>query len=249
MEDKLIEPSTADHLASSDAFRSEHRDDVLAGHTVANLQQQLHDKTDEVNQLRSLLESGGDTDAAMLQEQLRLVERECLLWRTRAEVAEKRVATFKRLAARVKAMKVGEAGTNHVAEQPGLQLEDDEAEVQDEGMRRVEQWLEQDRRMDSSGDHTEGTAVVAARIRQSLRAMEEDETTVAGPAESHYDSEDEGSVASMNATRAKRPPPPGLCRQHHRYRNSGSEEEEEGGGISGAVASMWVKAEGMLVTP
>ncbi|KAK0754774.1 hypothetical protein B0T18DRAFT_386597 [Schizothecium vesticola] len=252
--DELAELSNTDHLAVTEAFKSENGD-VPVKQTIANLQQQLRDKTDEANQLRSLLESTSDPDSAMLREQLRLVGRECLLWRTRAEVAEKRVATFKRLAARVKAMKVGE-GMNNVTG-PALQPEaemneaddeaDDEADVQDEGMRRVEQWLEQDRRMDSSGEHTEDGGVVAARIRESLRAIEDrrtETTVVADVAESHYDREDEGSMSSQNVatTRAKRPPPQGLCR--HRYRSSASDGERDG--ISAAVASMWVAAEGML---
>jgi hypothetical protein len=249
MEDELAELSNRDHIAVTGAFKSENGG-VPVGHTIANLQQQLRDKMDEVKQLRSLLESSNDTDIAMVREQLRLVGRECLLWRTRAEVAEKRVATFKRLAARVKAMRVGEGITNVTgpALPSGVEMDeaDDEAEVQDEGMRRVEQWLEQDRRMDSSGEHTEDGGIVAARIRESLRAMEErkTETTVATDVEeSHYDREDEGSMSSQNvATRAKRPPPQGLC--WHRYGSSAS--DGEGDGISAAVASMWVAAEGML---
>ena len=247
---ELTEWSNADHLAVTKAFKSENGD-VPVKQTITNLQQQLRDKTDEANQLRSLLESGSDPDIAMLREQLRLVGRECLLWRTRAEVAEKRVATFKRLAARVKAMKVGEGATNVTgpALQPEVEMDeaDDEAEVQDDGMRRVEQWLEQDRRMDSSGEHTEDGGVIAARIRESLRALEDmrTETTVAADvAESHYDREDEGSMSSQNVatTRAKRPPPLGLCRYRHRSSASGEDED----GISATVASMWVAAEGML---
>lgn len=255
MEDEPAELSNANHIAAPEAFESQNAD-VPMGHMIENLQQQLRDKTDEANHLRSLLESGSEADIAMLRGQLRLVGRECLLWRTRAEVAEKRVATFKRLAARVKALRAGE-GANNIpgpALHPDAEMNeaDDEADIQDEGMRRVEQWLEQDRRMDSSGEHTEDGAVVAARIRESLRAMEEEEertetTTVAGDvAESHYDREDEGSMSSLNAattTRAKRPPPQGLCR--HRYRSSAS-DDGEGEGISAAVASMWVAAEGMF---
>lgn len=255
MEDEPAKLSNANHIPVLEAFESQNAD-VPRGNMLENLQQQLRDKTDEANHLRSLLGSGSEADIAILREQLRLVRRECLLWRTKAEVAEKRVATFKRLAARVKALRAGE-GTNNIpgsAIRPETEIDeaDDEADVQDQGMRRVEQWLEQDRRMDSSGEHTEDGAVVAARIRESLRAMEDEEertetTTVAGDvAESHYDREDEGSMSSLHAattTRAKRPPPQGLCR--HRYRSSGS-DNGEGEGISAAVANMWVAAEGMF---
>ncbi|KAK3359295.1 hypothetical protein B0T25DRAFT_532528 [Lasiosphaeria hispida] len=136
---------------------------------IRSLQKQVVAKTEEAKQLRRLLEARHDPDVAFLREQLRLTERECRLWRERAEAAEKKVVMFERATARVRKLRERMAA---------------EEEAAGRGSER--------RGRASSVEHTEDEGVVADRIRSSLRAMDGGVSGEDGSGEDQYEAEDEG---------------------------------------------------------
>ncbi|KAI1765898.1 hypothetical protein GGR53DRAFT_464840 [Hypoxylon sp. FL1150] len=72
---------------------------------IRSLQRQLEARTEECAHLRRQLEARDDMDTGKLCERLREAQREARTWRTRAETAEKRVAVFERLTARVRGLR------------------------------------------------------------------------------------------------------------------------------------------------
>ncbi|KAI1097018.1 hypothetical protein F5B19DRAFT_435512 [Rostrohypoxylon terebratum] len=72
---------------------------------IRHLQKQLEHKTEENIQLRRRLEARENMDIGKLCEQLRIARRESKMWHERAEAAEKRVAAFKQLTARLRGIR------------------------------------------------------------------------------------------------------------------------------------------------
>ncbi|KAI0434622.1 hypothetical protein F5Y09DRAFT_296023 [Xylaria sp. FL1042] len=74
---------------------------------IRALQRQLENKNEETAQLRRRLETLEHMDIGTLCEQLRVARRECLMWRKRAEAAERRVAVVHRFGAKFEGLKDG----------------------------------------------------------------------------------------------------------------------------------------------
>ncbi|GAW17287.1 hypothetical protein ANO14919_067420 [Xylariales sp. No.14919] len=74
---------------------------------IRSLQRQLERRNEEIVHLRRRLETQEHMDIGTLCEQLRLAKRECMMWRGRAEAAERRVAVFHRFGDRFQALKDG----------------------------------------------------------------------------------------------------------------------------------------------
>ncbi|KAJ8108623.1 hypothetical protein ONZ43_g6369 [Nemania bipapillata] len=72
---------------------------------IRNLQRQLEMRNEEILQLRRQLETQEHIDIGTLCEQLRFAKRESMMWRKRAETAEKRVAVFQRFSSKFQALK------------------------------------------------------------------------------------------------------------------------------------------------
>ena len=64
---------------------------------VRTLQRQLEAKTDEIRQLKQLLENQGVLDIGSISEQLQEAKREVICWKTRAEIAEKQTELMGKL--------------------------------------------------------------------------------------------------------------------------------------------------------
>ncbi|RWA03869.1 hypothetical protein EKO27_g11235 [Xylaria grammica] len=74
---------------------------------IRSLQRQLERRNEEIVHLRRRLETQEHMDIGTLCEQLRLAKRECMMWRGRAEAAERRVAVFHRFGDKFQALKDG----------------------------------------------------------------------------------------------------------------------------------------------
>ncbi|KAI1746238.1 hypothetical protein F4680DRAFT_442509 [Xylaria scruposa] len=74
---------------------------------IRSLQRQLEMKNEEILHLRRQLETQEHMDIGTLSEQLRVAKRECMMWRKRAETAERRVAVFQRFGSRFQALTDG----------------------------------------------------------------------------------------------------------------------------------------------
>ncbi|KAI3550298.1 hypothetical protein CSPX01_01896 [Colletotrichum filicis] len=61
---------------------------------IRSLQRQLDVRNDENASLRRQLETRDNLDIGTLSEQLRVSKRECAMWKSRAEAAEKRVSVL-----------------------------------------------------------------------------------------------------------------------------------------------------------
>jgi len=242
---QMRESSSATDILSTSSPTPSSRNLALRAQ-IRNLQGQVAAKVAETKQLQRLLDLGQNTDVAMLREQLRLTERECAMWRERAEVAERRVESFKRLCANLRKLKetdveerkdmdpeMSNTAANRATTGDGVL--DDESETVGKS-RIVELWLD-GRQRESSAGHTEDEATVTKRIRFSLMAMEDgiDEMEDKGRNK-------ENRYALRDRTAEARLPPPQLTYQPS-YRSSTSEDE---GRLSATVASMWMAAEQIL---
>ncbi|KAK7954948.1 hypothetical protein PG988_015642 [Apiospora saccharicola] len=74
---------------------------------IRRLQRQLESKDEEVLHLKRQLETRENVDIGTLSEKLREANRDCAMWRDRAEAAEKRIAVFERFAAKARALRGG----------------------------------------------------------------------------------------------------------------------------------------------
>ncbi|KAK5663118.1 hypothetical protein OQA88_6535 [Cercophora sp. LCS_1] len=219
---------------------------------IRSLQRQLEAKTEEVKQLHRLLEGKQDTDVVLLREQLRLMERECVLWRDRAERAEKRIAAFEKASDRVRKLREGlglskasDTGSVPVMDGPidnGEYLYGD-GDTSEEGDKRVKDWLVARQRESSSG-HTEDEDILVERIRQSFEAMER-----GGQASDNSGSEGGGEVeyGDQDLTPPREHPatsegPPQLS--HLPFLRSST--SDDGGRLSATVAGLWMAAEERL---
>lgn len=79
---------------------------------VRNLQRQLQSKSEEVLHLRRQLETRENMDIGTLSERLREANRDCAMWRDRAEAAERRIAVFEKFAAKARALRSGTSVDN-----------------------------------------------------------------------------------------------------------------------------------------
>lgn len=75
---------------------------------IRSLRGQLERRNEAVLHLRRQLETQAHMDVGTLCEQLRLARREALMWRKRAEAAEKRVAVLQRIGAKFRALGDGD---------------------------------------------------------------------------------------------------------------------------------------------
>ena len=205
----------------------------------------------------------------MSREQLRRAERERAMWRERAEAAERRVERLARM------KRLGERETDSDAgggDKPVLAAEepitgDGTRETDSDGARGswvVNHWLDR-QQQESAAEHTGDEAVVAERIRESLRAraMDSDgggdvdvggttiyrninEGSTAGHAETQWDATaaTEATTSTIDAYHTPPPPPQIAFRLPSRDGTTTSGEEEER--LSAAVASLWMAAEDRL---
>ncbi|KAI0166781.1 hypothetical protein GGR52DRAFT_584701 [Hypoxylon sp. FL1284] len=91
---------------------------------IRSLRRHLVARTEECTQLRRQLAAREDADSAgRLCEQLRAAQRECRVWRGRAQAAERRVAVLEKFTARVRRLRDG------VAEEEGEEMTTTETET------------------------------------------------------------------------------------------------------------------------
>ncbi|KXH40340.1 hypothetical protein CSAL01_04441 [Colletotrichum salicis] len=76
---------------------------------IRNLHRQLDVKNEESASLRRQLETRDNLDIGTLSEQLRVSKRECAIWKSRAEAAEKRVSVLEHFTRKLKGIKGGDA--------------------------------------------------------------------------------------------------------------------------------------------
>ncbi|KAK1688008.1 hypothetical protein BDP55DRAFT_74663 [Colletotrichum godetiae] len=76
---------------------------------IRSLQRQLDVKNEENASLRRQLETRDNLDIGILSEQLRVSKRECAIWKSRAEAAEKRVSVLEHFTRKLKGIKGGDA--------------------------------------------------------------------------------------------------------------------------------------------
>ncbi|KAK3378207.1 hypothetical protein B0H63DRAFT_240250, partial [Podospora didyma] len=233
---------------------------------IRHLQRQLEARTEEVKQLRRLLDAKQD---AGVSEQLRQTERESRMWRERAEAAERRVGMFERLvAAGMKRRKMLMQELGEGGKEPS-QDKDDSKEREDDGGAATPGGMDgpndparkktrqrspagQRSRILSSAEHTEDEVVVNSRIRMTLRAMgghndsgeeEDGDFDEAGVDKTGLDEEDPSTVAAMECLMS--------AQKHTHYYNTPNNNSERstsdgGGTLSASAASMWMAAEQLL---
>lgn len=105
-----------EHDGTSEVQRSGSSNNSILHARIRYLQRQLDARTEESAHLRRQLEARDDMDTGKLCEQLRSAQREATMWRARAETAERRVAVFERLTARIRGLRdavVEEEGTGN----------------------------------------------------------------------------------------------------------------------------------------
>jgi hypothetical protein len=78
---------------------------------IQSLKRQLEIKSEEVLRLQRQLEAQENMDVGILSEQLREANRECKIWRERAEAAERRVAVFERFATKLRKIQSSQTGS------------------------------------------------------------------------------------------------------------------------------------------
>ncbi|KAK0385291.1 hypothetical protein NLU13_7767 [Sarocladium strictum] len=76
---------------------------------IRNLQRLLQAKTEEASQFRRQLEAQDDSDIGTLSEQLREAKREAIMWKERAEAAERRVQVFEKFTAKLRGIREASA--------------------------------------------------------------------------------------------------------------------------------------------
>ncbi|KAI0457052.1 hypothetical protein F5B21DRAFT_521725 [Xylaria acuta] len=113
---RFVRPSSATSAQSRDVSDDPPLERPDSRHTsgtsflhaqIRGLQRQLEMKNEEIIHLRRQLETQEHMDIGTLCEQLRVTKRECLMWRKRAEAAERRVAVFQRFGSRFQAFTDG----------------------------------------------------------------------------------------------------------------------------------------------
>ncbi|KAK0626704.1 hypothetical protein B0T14DRAFT_562591 [Immersiella caudata] len=228
---------------------------------IRSLRRQVAAKTTEVQQLQRMLDASQNADVAILREHLRLTERECVMWRERAEAAEKKVESFKRLSARLKKLRETEAGRERGLDSEQLVAGVDEPITGDGTLdggnerhgdsRMMELWLD-GRQRESSTEHTEDEATVTERIRRSLQAMDNGLDVKKMASDPFQDkpraanqltgSKGDNGVGHSAFRVGIVPGAPQLTYQPS-YRSSTS---EDGGRLSDTVASIWIAAEKVL---
>ncbi|OHE96751.1 RhoGAP domain-containing protein [Colletotrichum orchidophilum] len=114
---------------------------------IRNLRRQLDVKNEESAFLRRQLETRDNLDIGTLSEQLRVAKRECAMWKSRAEAAEKRVSVLEHFTRRLKGIKGGDAQN------------DTDGTLQSEGE-------------STETVATEDGEIVAERIRRAMRGMD-----------------------------------------------------------------------------
>ncbi|KAK1538243.1 hypothetical protein CPAR01_08356 [Colletotrichum paranaense] len=114
---------------------------------IRSLQRQLDVRNDENASLRRQLETRDNLDIGTLSEQLRVSKRECAMWKSRAEAAEKRVSVLEHFTRKLKGIKGGDA-------------QNDTDVTSRSGRDSIETLA------------TEDGEVVAERIRRAMRGMD-----------------------------------------------------------------------------
>lgn len=114
---------------------------------IRSLQRQLDVKNEENASLRRQLETRDNLDIGTLSEQLRVSKRECVMWKSRAETAEKRVSVLEHFRRKLKGIKGGDA-------------QNDTDITSQSGRGSIETLA------------TEDGEVVAERIRRAMRGMD-----------------------------------------------------------------------------
>ncbi|KAH7318127.1 hypothetical protein B0I35DRAFT_409065 [Stachybotrys elegans] len=79
---------------------------------IRKLQRQLDAKTEEAAQLRRQIEAHDNSDVGTLSEQLREAKRELLMWKERAEAAERRVKVFEKFTAKLRGIREAAAAVH-----------------------------------------------------------------------------------------------------------------------------------------
>ncbi|KAI1390900.1 uncharacterized protein F4822DRAFT_442141 [Hypoxylon trugodes] len=100
----IVHDESDDERAVADSPRPGSSNSTLHAQ-VRHLQKHLELIEEENIQLRRQLEARENVDIGKLCEQLRETKRECKMWRERAEAAEKRVAVYEQLTARVRGLR------------------------------------------------------------------------------------------------------------------------------------------------
>ncbi|KAK1730350.1 uncharacterized protein BDZ83DRAFT_402678 [Colletotrichum acutatum] len=114
---------------------------------IRSLQRQLDIRNEENASLRRQLETRNNLDIGTLSEQLRVSKRECAMWKSRAEAAEKRVSVLEHFTRKLRGIKGGDAQNDtEVTSQSGRDSNETVA--------------------------TEDGEVVAERIRKAMRGMD-----------------------------------------------------------------------------
>lgn len=91
---------------------------------IRRLQRQLESKNEEVLQLKRQLEARENMDVGTLSEKLREANRDCAMWRERAEAAEKRIAVFEKFAAKARALRGGSTSPDNQERREGKKQEE-----------------------------------------------------------------------------------------------------------------------------
>jgi hypothetical protein len=100
-----ITPPRSDSISGLGPRRTSKSSNSFLHAQIRNLQRQLEGRNEEVLQLRRQLEAQENKDIGTLCERLRAAKRECLMWRKRAESAERRMAVFHRFASRFQTLR------------------------------------------------------------------------------------------------------------------------------------------------
>lgn len=114
---------------------------------IRSLQRQLDVRNEENASLRRQLETRDNLDIGTLSEQLRVSKRECAMWKSRAEAAEKRVSVLEHFTRKLKGIKGGDAQNDTDVTSPSG-------------------------RDSNETVATEDGEVVAERIRKAMRGMD-----------------------------------------------------------------------------
>jgi len=161
-----ITPPHPDSISSLGSRQMSENSNSFLHAQIRNLQRQLEGRNEEVLRLRRQLEAQENKDIGTLCERLRAAKRECLMWRKRAESAERRMAVFHRFASRFQALR--DDAFDPVDETPI----DDLVEVSDGARNRlaVRSYDEKgdDSMSSSSSVHTETCEALNNRIKQSI---------------------------------------------------------------------------------
>ncbi|VUC24681.1 unnamed protein product [Clonostachys rosea] len=183
---------------------------------LRSLQRQLQAKVEESSQLRRQLEAQENFDVGTLSEQLREAKRELLMWKERAEAAERRVKVFEKFTSKLKGIRQAAAAADEKTHQ-GEQLDDDafgeredssdneKVADQDHHVRFLEGYHVKDRQGSDDSGRTEDAGVITARIRRCLHGGQESLHTHDGTVDQIYGTVDGASADEAGSLMRTRP--------------------------------------------